>query len=230
MALVFNGTTGYAEIPLGYDNLSGQANASISFWGKASSLSSPMWIATKSKATNAFFALGNTASGLIFGTAGSYVTMANQSLATSTWIHFLLIQKSGRSRIWINGLPEFSANQGAFATFASQTLYLGRYDSGSPYYLSGSMYDVRTWSRALTPWECRKVWAGQSVTTSMTGCWTLNESSGITFADAAGGKTGNLFTGTSWDGDVPTYGTLESYEVASASGNQMCAGMHGGMR
>lgn len=218
MSLVFDGTNDYAEIANGYDCFSGLASATFSCWAKCTSLAAlPFLVSTKSLGVGGLFIEVAATTGFYWGANGSYITSTHKALSNSTWFHVLVVNRAGRGGVWVNGVPEFSVNQNTYSTSASKTLYLGRYDSGAPYYLAGKLYDVRAWGRELYPAEIRRVWAGQDVTSGLTGKWLLNESSGSTFADSAGSKSGALFNGPTWDSDFPTYGTLDASESAGSS-------------
>lgn len=215
MALVVDGVNQYGEIAAGFTDLfSGKTNWTLSLWAKLDAVANqPILIATKGRVTNGFLLEFNAGTGAYIVAATTTIQSTNWTVPTGTWVNLIASRSSakGHGEIWFQGLPYYSATLPAIDS-ATAALYLARYDAGAPYYLDGKLADIRAWDRILTPTEKRKVWAGQSVPTNLTAWWKLDESSGTTFADSAGSHPGSLFNTPTWDGDFPTYGTLEAGE------------------
>ncbi len=177
MALVFDGTNDYAEIPSGYTNLlSAKSNYTVSVWVYLDAVANqPMLMTTKGRSINSFLLELNAGTGAYVTSNMTLIQSTNFSLSLSTWINIIVSRSSskGHGEIWFQGLPYYSVTLPA-TDAQTAALYLARYDSGAPYYLDGKLADIRIWDRALNPTEKRRVWAGQAVSTNLTAWWKLD--------------------------------------------------------
>jgi hypothetical protein len=116
--------------------------------------SGPGWTLTK---------LANNAIGLHFGSGGSNLSSAAQTLATGVW-HQVLVNRQGQwLDLYLDGARIAHADRtGLVLTDVSRPLLLGRRNDGDGrgFASNASFDEVAVWSRARDPAEIARLWNG----------------------------------------------------------------------
>ena len=202
--ILLNGTTGYVAV--GDDpalRLSGQA-LTLEAWVKREigGDNSPV-IVDKYYYRLAFDGTGKSQK-VIFNlstTGGSQQLTSNRSLWAGVWHHIAGVYDGSKMKLYIDGnLDNTLALTGSVST-GSDSLKMGRYYSGSNYYLKGQLDEVRVWNVAR---DSQQVLTGMvsgftGNETGLAGYWRMDESSGTTTYDATvNGNQGILRGGASF--------------------------------
>ncbi len=188
---LFDGINDYIELPS--TTIDTTSPFTISAWIKPTSLASSPMIMGTSGGTDLQF--GVNPSGQLDFYGGSQDALSSVgSVIAGNWQHVIATYNGrGKYRFYVNGVDVTSTTDGDVLQ-AISTLTIGRWQS---FYFVGSIDEVRTYNRVLSPVEARQLynWAPGPV-----GYWKLDENSGITSYDSSGnGNTGTLNNGPFWN-------------------------------
>lgn len=140
-----------------------------------------------------------------------------QNLTTGIWYHLVGTYDGTSLKIFLNGVQDGSTSvSGKTVAANTDLLYFGKMNNGSfPYWVDGSIDDVRIYNRALSATEVQALYAlgdADKINSSMaqpqgTGrldsglqsYWSLDENTGTTTTDAStNALTGTLTNGPAW--------------------------------
>jgi len=165
-ALSLDGSTGYAS--LGNDSMFGlQSAGSVSLWFKTSNFTNdyPHLISKGASAgwdTNGWsiyqFRDGRMGVGLRNGSTANVIVITGQN-QTGAWKHVAAVWNGFNLTFYINGASAGVTPQTISPGANSYPVQIGRWQDSSGGYYSGSIDDVRIYSRALTDSEVRLIYS-----------------------------------------------------------------------
>ena len=142
----FDGNDDYISIPDSSD-FTFDGDFCIEMWIRPTSVSGTRRLISSESGNPAFiFRLdGNKFSAYLKASGGqqSYMTSSNFTLNTDQWYHLAMTRESGSFRTFVNGILDQTSTY-THTVDVSSTVEIGRYVSGSEYYV-GYMQDVRVY-------------------------------------------------------------------------------------
>ena len=208
-ALTFDGSNDYVDLGNNssgspYD-FSGTKNFSISAWIKPTAVNINQGIVDRYNGGvggEYQFFIANTGKLSFFRNVSPYTVASNSSIVANVWTFVSATYDGTNNCIYINSvLDKCSTVAGGSISSSPTNLLIGAgLNSGAVANdFSGSINDVRIYSRALSAAELASLKTAQPISNlGLVGWWKLNEGTGTSVNDASGnGNTGSLKNDTS---------------------------------
>lgn len=211
-ALVFNGTSSYAQTTL--TSVTG-TGVSMECWVKVAAFKTGTAITSgvigmESGYDAAMLRFGDAGIGanqlqFVLGIAGDHQKLTSPTLfAANTWYHIAGTFDGTTMRLYVNGVLNTSQAMPG-SVLGTGPFTIGR-DYDNTRILNGSVDEVRVWSRTLTAAEiAANACAVSPTATGLIGYWKLDNGSGTTATDASSGNhPATLIGAPTWSTSIPT--------------------------
>ena len=150
---------------------------------------------------------------------GNWQTLDGPEATLGEWEHLTIVydDDAKTKKLYVNGELAVESDD-SVAENDTKPFNIGAGgDTGTAYFFKGDIDDLALWSRALSASEVSDVHANgipkgpSTLTNGLAGYWPLDDGSGTTAANSAGGEDAQLYNGVEWVDD-PDRGSVLSFD------------------